>query len=525
VALGVPGVGQSGPARAWGIRGRPEPGLPTQQPQSSRYVVTCMADTDNPSPTRRRFLKSSLAAAGALVAGGLGYRLVSHALGRQFDPARAEAYLATIGPPDNPGTLPNLVLIMVDDMGYGDLPSYGPGPIHTSRIDRMAAEGMRLTRAYATAPLCSPSRAGLLTGRYPIRTHVTMPLYPAGAFMDIAFNAAGVYRYGLRGIPEDELLLPELLQRRGYRTALLGKWHLGDRSPHLPTDNGFDLFYGALFSNDMGRYTIYRNEEVAQPHPVDQSHLTQDFTQAALAFIQENRDRPFFLYYAQPFPHIPLHASEEFLGRSEAGLYGDTVEEVDWSVGQILDALRAEGLDERTLVIFTSDNGPWWQGSPGGIRGRKNLPFDGGFRVPLIARWPGVIPEGTVAAAVSMNFDLFVTCLAAAGLPPPDDRAIDGQNLLPVFRGETESLHETLYYYKGARLVGVRHGPWKYLRRHMTDNGGYASLRQGPFLFHLERDPDESYNLIESEPEVAQELVGMLDDWDAAMARNLRGWR
>ncbi len=479
-----------------------------------------------PRPVGRRgFLRAALAAAGTLAVGGLGYRWASHATGRQFDPARSEALLERIVPPDDPGALPNLILIMADDLGYGDLSGYGARAIRTPHVDRVAAEGTRLTNAYATAPLCSPSRAGLLTGRYPIRTHVTMPLYPAGAFMDIAFNVGGVYRYGLRGIPEDELLLPELLQRRGYRTALLGKWHLGDRSPHLPNDNGFDLFYGALFSNDMGRYTIYRDREVALAHPVDQSRLTQNFTQAALAFIRENRDRPFFLYYAQPFPHVPLHASEAFRGRSEAGLYGDTVEEVDWSVGRIMETLKAEELDERTLVLFTSDNGPWWQGSPGATRGRKNLPFEGGFRVPLIARWPGVIPPGRVSDALSMNFDLFATCLAAAGVALPDDRAIDGEDLLPLLRGESDALHETLYYYKGARLVGVRDGPWKYLRRHMTDNGGYASLSQGPFLFHLERDPDESYSLIESEPQVAQRLEAMLDAWDAEMARNVRGWQ
>jgi arylsulfatase A-like enzyme len=484
-----------------------------------------MTETGRPPLTRRRFLKGALGAAGALATGGLGYRLVSQARGRQFDPARGEALLAGIHPPDDVGALPNILLVFADDLGYGDLGSYGSRAIRTPNLDRLAAEGARLSNAYAAAPLCSPSRASLLTGRYPIRTHVTMPLYPAASFMDIAFNLGGVYRYGLRGIPEDEVLLPELLQRRGYRTALLGKWHLGDRSPHLPHESGFDLFHGALFSNDMGRYRIYRNGEVELEHPVDQSRLTQRFTQAAIAFIREDRDRPFFLYYAQPFPHVPLHASDAFRGRSDAGLYGDTVEELDWSVGQILDTLAEAGQAGRTLVLFTSDNGPWWQGSPGGTRGRKNLPFEGGFRVPLIVRWPGVIPPGQVVDAVSMNFDLFATCLAAAGVPLPEDRAIDGQDLLPALTGSADSLHETVYYYKGARLVGVRHGPWKYLRRHMTDNGGYASLSQGPFLFHLERDPDESYSLIATEPEVARRLEAMLDAWDAEMGRNVRGWQ
>jgi len=483
-----------------------------------------MTDSTQKKLTRRRFLKGSLAVGGALAVGGTGYRLASDALGRDYDPARGEALLAGIQPGD-PGTLPNLIVIATDDLGYGDLGIYGSRAIRTPHIDQLATEGMRLTNFCSSAPLCSPSRASLLTGRYAIRSHVALTFYPAGSPMDLIFRIGGVYPHGVRGIPEDEVLLPELLQRRGYRTALLGKWHLGDRSPHLPRENGFDYFYGAYFSNDMDPYVIYRNEEVEIEPPVDQNVLTQNLTREALSFIGENQAQPFFLYYAQPFPHTPLHASEAFRGRSAAGLYGDAVEEIDWSVGQIMDTLRDLDLDERTLVIFTSDNGPWWEGSPGLTRGRKNLPFEGGFRVPFIAHWPGVIPAGTVSDAVSMNFDIYVACLAAAGIPLPDDRIVDGQNLLPVLTGEASALHETLYYYKGKRLVGVRHGDWKYLRRHMTDNGGYASLSQGPFLFNLATDPNESYDMIESEPEVAARLAQMLDDWDAEMEKNVRGWR
>ena len=221
---------------------------------------------------------------------------------------------------------------------------------------------------------------------------------------------------------------------------------------------------------------------------------------------------------------MPLHASEAFRGRSKAGLYGDAVEEIDWSVGQILQALVRLGLDDKTLVVFSSDNGPSWEGSPGALRGRKNLPFEGGFRVPLIARWPGVIPAAVVSDALSVNFDIYATCLAAAGIPLPTDRVIDGQDLLPVLKGEASSLHDTFYYYKGKRLVGVRHRKWKYLRRHMTDNGGYAGLSQGPFLFDLDTDPDESYDLIESEPEIAASLAHMLESWEAELQRNVRGW-
>jgi uncharacterized sulfatase len=351
-----------------------------------------------------------------------------------------------------------------------------------------------------------------------------MPLNPAGSLMDIVFNLGGVYAYGVRGIPPDEVLLPEVLQARGYQTALIGKWHLGDRSPHLPNQNGFDFFYGAYNSNDDPPYAIYRDDEVVMEAPADQDRLTQDMTREAIQFIENSKEKPFFLYYAQPFPHIPLHASPTFRGRSQAGLYGDVVEEIDWSVGQILETLEKLAIVENTLVIFTSDNGPWWQGDPGGLRGRKNHIFEGSFRVPLIARWPGVLPSGVVREGVSMNIDLFPTCLAAAGLPKPDDRVIDGANMLPLLRGETTSLHQTLYYYKGDSLLGIRHGDWKYNRRHMTDNGGYASLRQGPFLFNLANDPHESYNLIESQPQIAQDLIQRMEIWEVEMAANRRGW-
>jgi uncharacterized sulfatase len=363
-----------------------------------------------------------------------------------------------------------------------------------------------------------------------------MPLYPAGSFLDVALHLTGSYAHGVRGIPEDEVLLPELLQRRGYRTALLGKWHLGDRSPHLPNENGFDFFYGVydskdvLYPHDERPYAIYRNEQVEQPAPADQNTLTQRLTQEATSFIREtargykSSERPFFLYYAQPCPHVPRHASSAFRGRSQAGLYGDTVQEIDWSVGQILNSLHEMNLERDTLVLFTSNNGPWWQGDAGDTRGRKHLPFENGFRVPLIARWPGVLPADQVNGEMAINLDLFATCLSAAGVPLPDDRVIDGVNLVPTLQGEAPTPHEAIYYYKGRRLLGVRQGKWKVLRRPMTDHGGTASLRQGPFLFNLETDPNESYSLIGSEPEIAGQLVRMLEERDVEIKHNPRGW-
>lgn len=474
--------------------------------------------------TRRRFLRGALAAGGLVAAGGAGYRLVSNHRNRAYDVQRSKALLRAVAPGDRPGELPNIVVILTDDLGYADLGCYGSLAIETPVLDQMAAQGVRLTQFNTAAPLCSPSRAAILTGRYPIRTHVTMPLYPAGSFMDLASRVSGMYSHGVRGIPADELLLPELLRQRGYRTALLGKWHLGDRSPHLPNENGFDLFYGSYYSNNRRPYALYRNEQVEVPAPVDQNTLTQCLTQEATTFIQESAAFPFFLFYAQPFPHIPLHASDAFRGRSKAGLYGDTVAEIDWSVGRILERLAQEGLDEKTLMVFSSDNGPWWQGNPGSVRGRKNLPFEGGYRVPLIARWPGVLPAGQVSEALCSSMDLFCTCLACAGVEMPDDRIIDGRDILPVLQGQAPSPHEALYYYKGRRVLGVRQGRWKYLRRHMTDNGGYASLSQGPFLFDLDTDPNESYSLIESRPEVARRMVRALDEWEAEIELNPRGW-
>jgi arylsulfatase A len=471
--------------------------------------------------SRRSLLKGTLAVGGALAAGGLGYRAIRNHMGRDFRPERAAAYLGAIRPASHPEALPNIVLICVDDVGYGDL---DVEVIQTPHLERMAAEGARLTSFYACAALCSPSRAGLLTGRYPVRTHMTTPLYPTGHPMNLVMELTGRFAYGVRGIPEDEVLLPEVLSRRGYRTGMVGKWHLGDRPGHRPNDRGFASYYGALYSNDERPYAIYRDEQIEIEDPVDQDRLTQNFTHEAVTFLQDARDGPFFLYLAHAMPHEPIHASAAFRGRSAAGLYGDAVEELDWSVGQVLATLRGLGLEERTLVIFMSDNGPWWQGNAGYTRGRKMQTFEGGFRVPFLARWPGVIPAGLVSSEMSMSFDLFATCLGLAGVPLPTDRIIDGRDILPLLTGPSPSPHEVLYFYDTRTLRALRRGPWKYHRRSITDNAGYWPLRHGPFLFNLEVDPNESYSLLESQPEIAAELAARLDAWDAEMGDNLRGW-
>jgi arylsulfatase A len=475
--------------------------------------------------TRREFLKGAALLGGALAATGITARIYRDWAGRDYDPARTERLLNRIPPAEDPTRLPNIVLIVVDDLGYGDLSAYGGSVIETPVIDRMAAEGVRMTNFYACAPVCTPSRAAMLTGRYPKRSHMTLPLYPKNHPMEYFLKAVGRYPFDVTGIPPDEASLAEILGRRGYRTGLVGKWHLGDQPGHLPQDNGFDEFYGALYSNDIAKFAIWRNDELEIPAPVEQSKLTQNYTQEALKFIQSNAGSPFFLYLSHTAVHEPLFAGAEFQGKSEGGLYGDSVQELDWSTGQILELLAELGLDDNTLCMFTSDNGPWWQGNPGAYRGRKNNIADGGLRVPFIARWPGQLPAGATNDELSINFDIFPTCLSCAQVDLPIDRIIDGKNILPLLQGRAPSPHERFFYYDGPTLVAVRDQKWKYQRRHMSENGGYPIFfSQGPFLFNLEIDPNESYNLIETYPEVAHEFAEMLDAWEAEIDANLRGW-
>jgi len=470
--------------------------------------------------TRRQFFKGAAALGSGLVAA----RVFRNVRGRDFDQQRTEAYLSGIQPPQNISELPNIIVILVDDLGYGDIGVFGSELIRTPNIDKMAAEGVRLTNFHAAAPLCSASRAGLLTGRYPIRTHISLPLYPTGHPMHLFLSAIDRYRFDVNGIPEDEALLPEILNRRGYRTGMVGKWHLGDRPGHIPSDRGFNSFYGVLYSNDEKPFALYRDREIEEESPIGQSDLIQKYTSEAIGFIDDNYDKPFFLYLSHTAVHEPLNASDKFKGRSDAGLYGDAVEEIDTTTGEIMAKLGDLGIDKDTLVIFTSDNGPWWQGSPGEYRGRKSNMMEGGFKVPFIARWPGKLVPGMVLDDLCINFDILPTCLTAAGVNIPDDRIIDGQDILPLLGGESQHPHNTFYYFDGPNLIAVQHGGWKYHRRNMSDNGGYPAFFHGPFLFNLETDPTESYSLIESEPEMAGELKTLLDDFETEIEENVRGW-
>lgn len=406
---------------------------------------------------------------------------------------------------------PNIVVILADDLGWGDLGVYGHPVIRTPRLDAMSREGIRLTSFYV-APSCSPSRAALLTGRYPIRTGVNHALGPDE----------------LTGLPPSEITLAEALKAAGYRTALVGKWHLGTQPGTLPMDQGFDQYFGLLYSNDMIRpwvqtdrpLELYRDRQAIE-HPVDQSLLTERYTEEAVRFITESRDRPFFLYVAHSMPHVPLAVSSRFVNWSDGGLYGDVVESIDWSTGRILDALRDAGLEGNTLVIFTSDNGPWidmpdrmfggdvikrWDaGTAGPFRGSKATTYEGGVRVPFIARWPGRIPADRVSSEMLSSLDLFPTILRLVGVDQPNDRDIDGFDVMNVLTDGGPSPREIFHYFNGPRLEAIREGRWK-LR--VTAAAGAAAPQVE--LFDLRDDPFERFDQSVSRAAITSRLTELL---------------
>jgi uncharacterized sulfatase len=491
--------------------------------------------------TRRKFVRRAALGGLALAGGGAAY-----ALFKRSPPPEYPAGLAgTVGRvPGFTGRRPNIVLINTDDLGWGDLSCYGSEAIRTPNIDRLAAEGVRFTDFHACDAVCTPSRAGLLTGRYAARMGLDTPLQalrePIGkrAMVRLGYLAGRIglvdlaARGGGEGIPEQEVTLAEALQAGGYRTGMVGKWHLGDYSAdprHNPLRHGFDFAFGVPYSNDMSPLPLYRDEERLEADVADLSVLTGRYTEEALGFMSAAGERPFFLYFAHTFPHRPLAVSEAFHGTSAAGLYGDVVSEVDASVGRILDALDAMGVAGDTLIFFTSDNGPWYDGSPGPFRGRKGQSFEGGHRVPFLARAPGRIPPGSVCHAPASNLDLFPTCLAAAGLTPPTDRVIDGVDITALLAGSgVASPHEYLYLYHQGELEGVRSGDWKYFRSTshyvwpMPVNKRLGDLTNHttgplPILYDLRTDPGEAYNLAERYPEVVARLEAALTAWEREM--------
>ena len=356
---------------------------------------------------------------------------------------------------------PNYVLIFCDDLGYGDLGCYGSAKNRTPRIDAMAKEGMRFTSFLSSSPVCTPSRASLLTGCYARRV---------GMHEDFTGHWVLIPR-SRRGMHADEWTLPEILKAKGYATACIGKWHLGDQPPHLPTAHGFDEYYGIPYSNDMASarrgdppLPLVQDTKVIEA-PANQATLTKRYTSEAIQFIERNKSKPFFLYLPHTFPHLPLFASKEFHGKSANGRYGDSVEEIDWSTGKILDALKQHGLDKNTLVIFTSDNGSNGRngGSNAPLSGAKGGTMEGGMRVPMIARWPGHIPAGSTCNELSSTMDFLPTFAALSGGLLSANK-IDGHDITPLLTGTkgAASPYEVFYYYRRRQLQAVRWGDWKW---------------------------------------------------------------
>jgi arylsulfatase A-like enzyme len=428
---------------------------------------------------------------------------------------------------------PNFIFINIDDLGYADIGPFGSKLNRTPNLDRMAAEGRKLTAFYA-APVCSPSRAALMTGCYAKRAlPITHVLFPGNAI----------------GLAPREVTVAEVLKSAGYATSIIGKWHLGDQPEFLPTRQGFDEWFGLPYSNDMGPAEDGVKSDLGKPLPKeganrqpplplmrngrvvkrvlpdDQQSLVEIYTNEAVDFIGRNKARPFFLYVPHNAVHFPIYPGKKWAGKSPNGIFSDWVEEVDWSVGRVLDALRAQGLAERTLVMFTSDNGGTQRSVNTPLRGHKTTTWEGGMRVPTIAWWPGKIPGGTSSDAITAMFDVLPTFAALAGAPLPADRKIDGANIWPILAGEpgAKPAHETFYYYRGLRLEAVRHGDWKLQLAGFQQGPQGPNARPGanaptksPRLFNLKTDIGEANDVAAANPEIVAKLeaiaAAMKDD-------------
>ncbi len=393
--------------------------------------------------------------------------------------------------------LPNIIIIFADDMGYGDLGCFGHPTIRTPNLDRMAEEGMKLTQFYSAAPVCTPSRAALMTGRLPIRNGMSCD------------KRRVLFPDSKEGLSQKEITIARALKTKNYATCCIGKWHLGHLPEYLPTSHGFDYYYGLLFSNDMGK-GLYEMDKLIE-RPTDLSTLTKKYTAKAITFIEQNKNKPFFLYFPHTYPHVPLAASDDFKDKGLRGLYGDVVEELDWSVGQIFDTLKKLKLDQNTFVIFTSDNGPWLTrkldgGSAGLFKDGKGSTWEGGMREPCIARWPDKIKAGSFNTDLSCTMDIFATCLDLAGVPVPTDRQMDCVSMKSTLFGTGKGTRNVMFFYRGDRLMAVRKGPWK---AHFITQGGYkndAQEHNPPLLFNVETDPSEQFDMADKHPEIIEDI-------------------
>lgn len=432
---------------------------------------------------------------------------------------------------------PNFIVIFADDMGYGDLGVYGHPTIKTPNLDKLANEGQKWTSFYVAASVCTPSRAGILTGRLPVRSGMCSD---NGNHRVLFPNSNG-------GLPQSEISIAKVLKGNGYQTAAVGKWHLGHKSPYLPTDHGFDSYFGIPYSNDMDkvederhftlaekeRYQAFnvplmRDKEIIE-RPADQRTITKRYTEEAVGKIKSLKDGPFFIYLAHSLPHIPLFRSAEFKDVSLAGIYGDVIEEIDWSVGQIIETLKEQGLAENTLVVFTSDNGPWHicnthGGSAGLLQGAKGGTFEGGMRVPAIFWWSGTIkPE--VVMEMGTTMDLLPTFCSLSGTKLPDDRVYDGYDVSPLLFGTGKSPRNEVFYYRGQQVYAIRKGDYK---AHFITRLEYGSrtahlytdpevvinntptIHDTPLLYNVSIDPSEKYNIAAEHPDVIAEIRKVL---------------
>jgi arylsulfatase A len=393
---------------------------------------------------------------------------------------------------------PNIVVILADDLGYGDIGTFGATDIRTPNIDNLAKNGLKLTSFYSSSPVCSPTRAALITGRYPRRLGIDHVFFPES----------------FTGIPTEEVTIAEALKGNGYKTAIFGKWHLGHHRQFLPLQNGFDEYYGIPYSNDMQGVVYLRGNDV-DSIKVNQKYTTKTYTDEAVKFISKNKDKPFFLYVTHNMPHVPLYASPAFEGKSKRGLYGDVIEEIDWSVGEVVKALKKNGLEENTLVVFTSDNGPWLifdveGGSAGPLRQGKGTTFEGGQRVPAVAYWPGKIKPGSVYDDISTQLDLYPTIISLTGSQKTQTtKPLDGEDISPVLFGTGKRKADEFAYYSNGKIEAFRKGDWK-IRLPQADikiNGIVIVPASDTLLFNLKTDLSEKNNLLKTNPAKVKELL------------------